>query len=66
MKARKSDRTTENPTLEDIRRRCSKIQADWSEKERLKRAGCVPTQWQPPTILLADYDYLDGHLTPLV
>ena len=48
----KSRRTKENPTLDEIRRRCAQIQSNWSVKERFKRAGIVPKQWQPPTVTM--------------
>ena len=54
---KKTSRLKVNPTLEEIRHRCSKIQSKWSERERFKRSGAVQTSWHPPVVPMDDtYD----------
>ena len=37
-----------NPTREEIRAACEKMQEDWDEREFEKRAGMKPKQWEVP------------------
>ena len=50
------------PTPEQIRAECQRIQAGWSERERLRRAGYpngrMP-RWQPPELRLSNTELQD-------
>jgi len=37
-----------NPTREEIRAACEKLQEEWDEREFEKRAGMKPKQWEVP------------------
>ncbi len=56
MKTRTRKRPSkENPTLDEIRRRCAQIQSKWSPRERAKRAGIVDKQWNPPLVTMDEF-----------
>lgn len=49
------------PTPEEIRQRCEKLRAGWTDQEERKRRGILSEDfeygwyaWNPPTIRLAD------------
>ncbi len=45
------------PSPRDIRRECERVQANWSERERRKRAGRAPgSMWMPPRVALSAID----------
>lgn len=53
MKPKRRGRRVFEPSLRDIRFACEKIQAQWSTKERRKRAGCPDGKhWLPPMVEL--------------
>ena len=43
-----------DPTHEEIREACLKIQREWSEREFEKRAGIRPAPWSAPVVSLPD------------
>lgn len=43
-------RPAEDPTEQEIAERCLEVQARWSERERLNRAGMTRFLWEPPRI----------------
>lgn len=46
------------PSRRDIRDACSRIQSDWSDSERRKRAGLPREEpWAPPTIRSAQLGF---------
>ena len=56
MKPDKRSERTFEPTAQDIREACHRIQEGWSERERNKRAGwAAGAQWAPP---LVETDFL--------
>ena len=58
MKPKKRGRNIFEPTARDIRRACEKIQENWSDQERRKRAGQQhQDHWMPPFV---DLDSLDS------
>ncbi len=59
----KRDRRSENvylPTSHDIEQACERIQAGWTERERLKRAGWVEGRHWTPPLVATDTLYSDG------
>ena len=51
MKRDKRESRVFLPTSHDIRQACDRIQQDWSERERRKRAGWLEGgQWLPPVV----------------
>jgi hypothetical protein len=58
MKPKKRGRHIFEPTVRDIRRACEKIQENWSDQERRKRAGQAQREhWLPPVV---DLDTLES------
>jgi len=43
-------RPVEDPTEQEIAERCLEVQARWSEREKLNRAGMTRFLWEPPRI----------------
>ena len=51
----------EDPTPEEIRSKCEKIRATWSEQETRKRsAWAASPRWTAPTIELDDEELVTG------
>ena len=51
MKPDKRSERTYEPTAQDIREACERIQEGWSERERRNRAGDIEGRhWLPPLV----------------
>ena len=57
MKLKKPNIINYEPSPQEIRRACEKIQATWSPRTRRKREQCVPVIYTIPCLNLCDLDF---------